>query len=683
VGAPIVKLPTRKQQVIRVVAIGLAQAVALLLVAWILPQVAIGDFEEAIVAVALIALLNALLYPLLIRITLKVALFTGGLFALVLNGAIVVAASNIDHGLVVDGIGTGIVVAFALTIAASATTAIASLDDEGTYYLTVIRRRARRRVPADRGEGRGLLFLEIDGLAADVLRRAIESGRAPTMASWLERGSHRLVEWECDLSSQTGASQAGLLHGSNDGLPAFRWYERDSGHTMVSNHPADATEIEQRISDGNGLLCEGGGSRGNLLSGDAAYTAFTLSSLRGDLRRERAIDYDPFFANPYSFTRTLMLVALDVLAEKRALWSARMKRVQPRLKRGGSYPLLRASTTVVLRDLAVYTLIGDVFAGVPSAYATFVGYDEVAHHSGTEAPDALKVLERLDHQFAHIERATALADREYDLVVLSDHGQSDGATFKQRYGETLEQLIEQLAEPGMEVEGTVQEDEGWAHLNAALTDELRDSRGLSRLASRRTQDGEVALGPREDHPPAGPEAPEMLVMASGNLGLVYFTESKRRLTREEIDARCPRLLAGLAAHDGIGWVMVRSGDGGAIVLGGEGRRRLDRQGERSGQVDGEDPLAHLGPNAPRHLLRHDGFEHCPDILVGSRYDPESGEVAAFEELIGSHGGIGGTQAHPFVLAPAGYPVPNEPLVGAAAVHRMFKGWLAEAPGPFQ
>ncbi|MEK6276772.1 MAG: phage holin family protein [Actinomycetota bacterium] len=672
------KLPSRRQQVIRVALIGVAQALALLLLAWILPGMAIDSLGGAIVAVALIALLNALLYPLLVRLTLKLALFTGGLFALVLNGAIVVAVSNFDQGLAVDGIATGIIAAFVLTIAASATTAIAGLDDEGTYYLTVIRRRARRRAPADVGDGRGLFFLEIDGLAADVLRRAIESGHVPTIATWLQSGSHRLVEWECDLSSQTGASQAGLLHGTNEGMPAFRWYERDSGRTMVSNHLDDAAEIERRVSDGNGLLCEGGGSRGNLLSGDAAYTAFTLSSLRGDLRRERAIDYDSFFADPYSFTRTLMLVTLDVLAEKRALWRARLGRVQPRLKRGGSYPLLRASTTVVLRDLAVYALIGDLFAGVPCAYATFVGYDEVAHHSGSEAPDALKVLERLDHQFGHIARAASLADRDYDLVVLSDHGQSNGATFKQRYGETLEELVRGLSEPGMSVDAAAEEDEGWAHLNAALTDELRDSRGLSRLASRRMEDGEMALGPGEEEPPAGAEAPELLVMASGNLGLVYFTESKHRLTREEIDARCPRLLAGVAGHEGVGWVMVRSGDGGAIVLGGAGERRLDGAG--GGQLEGEDPLAHFGPNAARHLLRNHAFEHCPDLLVGSLYDPSTGEVAAFEELIGSHGGIGGTQSHPFVLAPAGYPVPDQPLVGAAAVHRMFKGWLAQGPG---
>ena len=68
------------------------------------------------------------------------------------------------------------------------------------------------------------------------------------MANWLREGNHRLHEWETDWSSQTGACQAGILHGSNEDMPAFRWYEKESGRTMVSNHGKDATELERRRS---------------------------------------------------------------------------------------------------------------------------------------------------------------------------------------------------------------------------------------------------------------------------------------------------------------------------------------------------------------------------------------------------------------------------------------------------
>jgi len=107
------------------------------------------------------------------------------------------------------------------------------------------------------------------------------------------------------------------------------------------------------------------------------------------------------------------------------------------------------------------------------------------------------------------------------------------------------------------------------------------------------------------------------------------------------------------------------------VLGAAGRRVL-----ATGEVDGEDPLAPFGPNAAAHVARTDAFAHCPDLMVNSRYWAELDEVAAFEELVGSHGGLGGGQAHPFVLVPPALPWPDEPVVGAVSVHRILRGWLA-------
>jgi hypothetical protein len=118
-------------------------------------------------------------------------------------------------------------------------------------------------------------------------------------------------------------------------------------------------------------------------------------------------------------------------------------------------------------------------------------------------------------------------------------------------------------------------------------------------------------------------------------------------------------------------VLGRSEQDGAVVLGPRGRHVL-----ATGAVEGEDPLAPYGPNAARHVARTDAFPHCPDLMVNSTYWPELDEVAAFEELVGSHGGLGGGQAHPFVLVPPGLPWPDEPVVGAVTVHRLFRRWLA-------
>ena len=111
------------------------------------------------------------------------------------------------------------------------------------------------------------------------------------------------------------------------------------------------------------------------------------------------------------------------------------------------------------------------------------------------------------------------------------------------------------------------------------------------------------------------------------------------------------------------------------MLGRSGTRHLE-----SGRVEGEDPLAVFAPNAARHLLRAAGFEHAPDILVGSFYDPALEEGCAFEELISFHGGIGGPQTRPFLLYPATLEIPGDGIVGAEAVNGILLAWRRDLQG---
>jgi hypothetical protein len=147
------------------------------------------------------------------------------------------------------------------------------------------------------------------------------------------------------------------------------------------------------------------------------------------------------------------------------------------------------------------------------------------------------------------------------------------------------------------------------------------------------------------------------------------------MTREEIDARHPRLLPALTAHPHVGWVLVRSEAEGPLVLGPRGTRHL-----ADGRVDGEDPLASFSPNATRHLLRTDGFSNVADLMVGSFYDPHLDEGCAFEELISFHGGLGGPQTEPFILHPGRLRMPDDAVVGAEAVNAVLREWRAELNG---
>ncbi len=668
-----------KLQVIwRALLVVLLDAVTLLLLSEALDGFVLDGARAAIAAAILIGVLNALVWPALARFALPLTVLTLGLASLVLNGVLVTLAIDVLPGAEIDGVFEGTVVTIVMAAVTSLVYSLLAIDEDDSWYRQVVRRQVRRRDKLARSEVPGVVFLEVDGLAHDVLHRALSDGNAPNLAAWLRSGSHELQRWETDWSSQTGACQAGLLHGDNDDMPAFRWWEKERGAAIVTNHPRDAEELERRHSDGRGLLHADGASRANILSGDAPHSMLTMSTA---LRRRRPIgrDYAAYFARPYAVARTLVLVCAEVARERRAARAQLRDDVRPRIPRSRSYALIRAWATVVQRDLQVAAVVGDILAGRAAVYTTFLAYDEVAHHSGIERHDALAVLRDLDRQIARIAAACAEAPRPYRLVVLSDHGQSQGETFRDRFGETLEDVVHAACEPDSTIAVEGGEDDALAYLSAGLTEVARDDTAAGRtvrLATReRRASGAVTLDPdsrREIEQAHGDGTPELSVMASGCLGLISFPREPGRLTLERIEALYPRLLPALRDHPGIGFLLVRSEERGAVVVGKGGTRFLDED-----RVEGEDPLAPFGPNAAAHVKRTDSFAHCADLMVNSTLWPEFGEVAAFEELVGSHGGMGGTQSFPFVLHPSELAWPPEEVVGAERVHRVFRGWLAQ------
>lgn len=668
---------------VRVVVVWAVSTLTMLALAGILPdfrlQAGAGEDRDSITQIGLTAaigagafgLLSALVWPVLVRALLLVPALVLGLLVFFLNGSLLLLAlSLIPAGRGAADPETAVVVAAVMSAVASATsTALAVRDDEAyrrrLYRLSDRRRRRQHRegMPGAGERTPAVVFLQLDGVGYEVLRRAAGSGLMPTVADWLDR-THRVTSWRTDWSSQTGASQLGILHGSNFDVPAFRWYEKDTGEVVVCNRPTSAAELQrravERTRDG-GLLTLDGASRGNLFSGGAGQLALVLSvsARRGPHNRSRA-GYFAYFSDPANAVRTALSFVAEVAREITQSLRGRLRGQRPRVARGGLYPLIRAFATVVERDVVVAAVIGDMLAGRAAVYADLVAYDEVAHHSGPRSRDTEQVLARLDRSLALIARVAEHAPREYRIVLLSDHGQSPGETFLGRYGLTLKDLVR--AGCGLPVSRKA----GRTHSGA-------EARAAVRAALHRP----VEETDEEVRPAAGPDP---VVLASGNLGLISFPDLPGRASREAIERAHPALLSTLANHPGVGFLLV---DGTVLAAGGA-EARLDEPGAA------EALLAPFGPGAARAVRRTDTFPHVADVMVNSAYDPETGAVHAFEEQIGSHGGLGGEQGHPFLMWPVELsdPVllpsasgPDGELVGAEAVHEVLRRWLTEEDGP--
>ncbi|WP_127499981.1 alkaline phosphatase family protein [Actinoplanes solisilvae] len=621
--------------------------VVLTLTLWLMPGVASNDIVDTLGLVVVVAAVGAVLRPLLLAGIVALGGWGAMLLGVVAQVVVIVVALEIDPANRISGLPSLVITAILAVIFAAIVDWMVDSGTDDTFVreakrlMRGVRRRQARlgggpfltfRRPSQ-GTEPGLLMVQFDGLSEPVLRWAVRAGNLPTLGHWLRSGSHSMRGWHTGLPSTTPASQAGILHGATRQIPAFRWFEKDTGQLMVTNRPRDAAILEPRLSDGRGLLRDGGVSIGNAFSGDAAVSLLTVS--HAALPGRSARGWAAFMASPYGFTRALVLGVGEVLTELHQARLQRRRNLLPRVSRSGAFLALRPAS-MLLRDVNVSLIAEQMARGAPAIYCDLVDYDEVAHHAGPARPESMRQLESLDRMLGVLERLAPEAARRYHLVVLSDHGQSQGSTFLQRYGETLDEVVERFSSP-----------------------DKAD-------APETPAESEATQEPDFPEPPIAP----LMVVASGNLALVYLTRYPERLDRAAIDRAYPRLVHGLAAHPGIGLVVVQT-EHGPVALGGSGSHRLI-----DGAVEGVDPLLPYGPRARHDLLRHQESAHIGDLVLISCVDPLTEEVAAFEELVGSHGGLGGWQTDAVLVHPARWPVSEPEIEGPDAVHRQLVEWLA-------
>lgn len=664
----------------RVVLAFLVSAIALWLTVWILPGLQMtGGVVTLVQAVIVLGAIDLLVRPVILGLFAGISVILVAIATLVLQILAFLIIGWLVPDFHVDRVFTAFVGSIVYALFTLVLSAVLGTGGDQSYWATLIQQLQAKRQDAIHTDKPGVVIIQIDGLAREILAHQIRAGRVPHLAKWVRDEKMTLDGWEALLPSQTSASQAGILHGKNDFIPAFRWWEKDRNRMMVSNHPEDALEIVRRASDGHGLLSNDGASVGNLVSGDAVRSYITMATIKDKQHGlGQSASFYSFFVSPSNYMHALVLTITEIIKEY--YQAARQSRAGmiPIMHRGWPYPVARAATNVLLRSLGTSLVMEEMYRGTPVIYIDYTDYDEIAHHSGPERAETLDALDGVDRTIASLERASLKTPRPYHFIVLSDHGQSLGSTFLQRYGKTLQQVIGELMGGPDAVRSATEEVEDWGQLNAFLS-EARQVKGATGALTRAvtagsTKDGVVTVGP-EEHTDAADEAeqetPELVVCASGNLALIFFPRLKGRATLETLEATYPEMVDALASHPGIGLLMVRSEEKGTIAVGPKGLRVLG-----SGEVTGEDPVAQFGTHAETGLLRVDSMKHCGDIVAISRLDPGTGEVAAFEELIGSHGGLGGPQTKPLIMHPSAWTI-DEPIIGAEAVYRQIRHWLSD------
>lgn len=545
-------------------------------------------------------------------------------------------------------------------------------------YGAMARRLGRPGVAQD--QRRGFIIIQIDGLSHEHLIQAVAAGHMPHLGRLLASRRLLVSPWRCGVPSTTPAVQAGIMFGNRFDIPGFRWYEKDRGREIESKLPDSLRTMRARVSPGHPGILRGGSCYVSMFDGDAEVAVFTLSTLH----RQRFFEsvrgiglFLLFLLSPFRMMRVSWLTMMGYLSKVGRRWVALMR---PSVENPFDVlsPFLQALSETLFTEVQTFGVMLDIYRRAPAIYANYTIYDDVIHKAGLDHRAAFKALHDIDKRIRQIDRMRArYRKRQYDLYVISDHGNTPSVPFSWLNDVSLARYI--AAEVGQELpaDERVAAREHWVDKAHYLADELKgleESNSLPRLrrmlvAVRRYVDRRVLDVPELDYNLARQQ--DVVVSASGPLAHVYFNVSPRPLDIAEVLILYPHLLDTLLATPGVGAIAGRAGhqtlvlghEGGAAVIGGE-----EERGE------GVHPLAQFGDAAyaaaQLHYVTH--FPHSGDLIVLGAMGAD-GKVVAFEQQVAAHGGLGGPQVRPFIARPPECPLTPEAVDDAVDLYPYFAG----------
>jgi hypothetical protein len=531
-----------------------------------------------------------------------------------------------------------------------------------------VARWARLRWPAPHG-GRRFLIVQIDGLSREVLRQALESRRAPSIARLMAAGRLRWRDLSVGIPSSTPAFQAALMYGVHPDIPGFHWYDKRERADRYFPRPGVAALVEERHARGRRGIMEGGACYGCVFTGGAAESLWTMSRLLRPTRAGAAV-----LRAPLSGVLLSWVVVKCVVLTATELTRALLRLVADPLRLGRRrmrWLLFKIGLSIWTRQLFTLAASADLYRGAPGVYVNYLEYDVLAHAFGPHHPLAFRALRRVDRSIGQLARIVRrIPESGYDLYVLSDHGQtatrpfprlSGGASIEATVLAALARLASSRAEAVAEASG-----------RAARAPALGTLRGLrvpglfQRFLTYLEHDFLAWMG-NGGRQTAGSGA---RVVAAGPNAFVYFVDAAEPLMAKEIERRYPGIAAALSRHPGVGFVLARSPEG--PVCWHEGRQVSLGPGSRGGPFD-QRPDREVVLNGLRELM---AMPSAGDLVLYGIGAP-GGDVSFLDER-GAHAGPSSAELHTFILYPPTVTLPEAPLTHPIQLYPHFAAYLDEA-----
>lgn len=510
---------------------------------------------------------------------------------------------------------------------------------------------------------RRFLIVQIDGLSKAVFESALQAGTIPNTARLI--GSQRFVRrpMSVGLPSSTPAFQAAAMYGVKPDIPGFHYYDKRVERELHFTEPGAADFVETRHAAERRGILEGGSCYGCVFTGGAEDSLLTFARLMKPTRAGLPLlRLGPSIVLlGWVIAKCLCLTTVELIRFLLRLTSHPRSASPEGLRWLG----LKIVFSVWIRELFTLSLSADLYRGVPALYVNYLDYDVFAHAFGPTHRSALRALRRIDSAIGQLIRIVArLPELEYDIYILSDHGQTMTRPFPQvSGGQTLEEVARTTLGSARAVDGRLP---GKTHVSVArqlAAYRRRDAQGLLQRFFNHVERAR-RIQPQRDH--ASPE--DVRIITAGPNAFVYFLDAPAPLLLEDIERRHPGAAALLSKHPGIGLVLARSAAGPVCWWRG---REVSLEDDRSDGPFAEREDRGLVLAGLRDLM---AMPSAGDLVVYGIGAPDH-DVSFIEER-GAHAGPSEHEMQTFFIHPAAVSVPD-PLSHPVQLYAHFAAYHGE------
>jgi len=508
------------------------------------------------------------------------------------------------------------------------------------------------------------LVIQVDGFSKDECNKSIKSGSTPFLKHLKEKQKFQYIEIkDYTIPAATGERQKEImLDGKGVKFPGQTFYSKKDKSICTVYGPKYIKNLEDKSK--NGILEKHGRSIANTYCAGAKENFLVISDLERFLsslfismeaQEKKKI---PIYAKIIFRILLYLLIVPFILFPLDFIYH-----LVKNTKKGAV--LISIFSMVVGDKYSTYATIYDIKNKdhAEITYVNFLGYDTTLHHFGQKSIFSKTALFLIDRRIRKIYKTVKKKGiSDYDVFILSDHGQTESIPFEEHFGETFCELLQKILNTEV-IDGTKLKIVTILNETKTILEELEDVK-YPRFVKIVISVVNIVLSHLHYNFPG---EHSIVFSYQGSVGHLNLNIKNEKLNQEEIERYYPELINTLKNHKGLRFLTFLTKNGVKIL-----RKKREILIDKEEKIKENDDL----------LMVIDDKDGLFNSLVELAKDQNSGDIIVFGAEIGdktitfenfksSHGGIEKNEQETFVLAPSVYKNDLKGIKSLKELHSFF------------